>query len=282
MISRRVLATVVALGSAIGSPAIAGPPGDHIEPSYFFDAGALLFFWTPIAGTVAVDTYVAPRSSPLLFSASEGGAESRQDQEIPGYVLTIGGATTVVAIALGDDPSRYYHAKGLAQSLATSVFLDVTAKPLFGRHRPDFDPAMPTDDGRRSFPSGHSTRAMSTIAYAALYLHYHGFDQWREPGTTPWWEVATYVGLGSLGVGLMGERVYHHRHHVTDVVAGGALGTASSIAFFYYQERRFKHAKRRPAEPPLLVEPKATRDALMQRPTLPDVGGPMLSFGSTF
>jgi hypothetical protein len=273
------------------------PQTDRVTPSYLVDGGAVMFFWAPIIGTMVVDSYVQPRTAPLLFDPSEGGLESRKGGEIPGVALTAGGVAVIGGMVLGDDPSRYYHAKGMAESLATSGFVAVSAKRLFGRHRPDYDPAVDPDDGSRSFPSGHSTRALSVLTYSALYLRYHGFDQWREPGTWPWWEVATYAGIGTLAVGLTGERVYHHRHHVGDVVAGGLLGAASSSAFFYFQESRYRSAKKqRPRklehEPgSRLVEAKAKgstglpaliNDPTAEQPSLPAISGPALTIGGTF
>lgn len=278
-----VLASLAAAGPARADDReLPADPRDRASPSVLWDRDALLLFWAPLFGTIAVDTYVTPRTAPLGFDPGEGGAEPRRDGEVPGAALTLGGALVATAIALGDDPARYHHATGLAESLATSGFLAVSAKRVFGRHRPDFDPALPSDDGRRSFPSGHSTRAVATLTYAALYLRHHGFDRWRAPGTTPWWEVASYVGLGALAVGLMGERVYHHRHHVSDVAAGGLLGAASSVVLFYYNERKFRRDRRRERAPMPPVEPAFVGDALADRPTVSTGGGAVLSFGGSF
>lgn len=280
------VALTICLGTGVAAaddPVAAEGQPEGLPANLFWDRDAVLFVYAPLVGTLVMDTMVTPRSSPLAFSSSEGGAESRKSGEVPGLALSIGGALVVGGIALGDDPARFQHAKGLASSLATSGFITVSAKRLFGRHRPDYDPSNPSSDGMRSFPSGHTTRAVSTITYAALYLRYHGFDQWREPGTLPWWETATYVGLGSLAVGLAGERVYHHRHHLTDVVAGGILGAASSTLFFYYNERKYQRGAREAegASSDVVVEP--TRDdALAERASLPTFDGPMLNFSGSF
>lgn len=247
---------------------------------FALDRDAFLFVWLPLAGTAAVDVFVTPRETPWMFGTTEGGEASRRSQEVPGVALSIGGALVAGSFLLGDDPARYQHAKGLAESLATSGFIAVSAKRVFGRQRPDFDTATGTSDGRRSFPSGHATRAVSTITYAALYLRLHGFDQWREPGTLPWWEVASYVGLGSLAVGLSAERVYNNRHHASDVVAGGLLGAASSTLFFVYNERKYRRSKR-PRPPSSEVEPIVV-DASAERPTMPALDAPMLTFGGRF
>jgi membrane-associated phospholipid phosphatase len=291
MLVRRSLVVAAALPAviAVSSPVVAddaiplptGEQTDRLEPSYLLDGGALPFLWAPAIGTLLVDRYLEPRSAPLWFSSDEGGSPSRRSQEIPGAALSIGGLAVVGAIALGDDPSRFYHAKGMAQSIVTSGFLTVTAKRLFGRHRPDHDAMISSSSESRSFPSGHTTRALSTLVYAGLYLRHHGFDQWRKPGTLPWWEVASYAGLGSLAIILGGERVYHNRHHVSDVIAGGLLGAASSVAFFYYQERRFRGAKRRSSE--IAAEPPPAVDAISERDRRAIISdAPALTFGGSF
>jgi membrane-associated phospholipid phosphatase len=286
---RSLVAAVLPVVVAGSSPAVADDviplatveQTDRLEPSYLLDGGALPFLWAPAIGTLFVDRYLEPRETPLWFSSGEGGSPSKRSQEIPGAALSIGGLAVVGAIALGDDPSRFYHAKGLAQSLATSGFLTVTAKRIFGRYRPDHDGMTSSSSENRSFPSGHTTRALSTLVYAGLYLRHHGFDQWRKPGTLPWWEVASYAGLGGLAVALGGERVYHNRHHVSDVIAGGLLGAASSVAFFYFQERRFRDAKRLGSE--LAAEPRPTVDAITERARREVVSdAPTLTFSGSF
>jgi membrane-associated phospholipid phosphatase len=218
-----------------------------------------------------------------MFSEMEGGQVSKRDVEIPGAALTIGGGLVAGSFLLGDDPARFQHAKGLVESLAVSGFFAVTVKRLVGRQRPDYVASNPTDDGRRSFPSGHTTRAVTTIMYTALYLRYHGFDQWREPGTMPWWEVGTYAGLGALAVGFGGERVLHNRHHLTDVLAGGALGAATSTLFFIYNERKFRKGQRPAAETDLGgLELRPLADESAGQVTLPAFDGPMMSFTGSF
>jgi hypothetical protein len=39
--------------------------------------------------------------------------------------------------------------------------------------------------------------------------------------------------------------VAHNQHHVSDVLAGAALGTAGSWLFFAYQERRYNSHRAR-------------------------------------
>src|SRR5262249_43690433 len=161
------------------------------------------------------------------------------DRELPSIVITAGSVVTGAAIGLSDDPSRWYHLKGFAESLATTSLLTVAGKVLVGRRRPDYDPENGVSD-TKSFPSGHSSAGRASITSAALYLRYHGFARYRPKGTLRWWEVATYGGLAALAVAIPSERVYHNRHHATDALAGALLGTGLSVAFFTWQERRFR------------------------------------------
>jgi membrane-associated phospholipid phosphatase len=121
-------------------------------------------------------------------------------------------------------------------------------KLMFARHRPDWDPATDRPDDRRSFPSGHSTQAFEIATYASLYLRRHVFDAHRDGDEWPVHEIATYAGLYAAASAVAYERVAHNQHHVSDVAAGAALGTATSWLFFQYQERRYKNHRKRETE----------------------------------
>jgi hypothetical protein len=151
--------------------------GDFPGVSYLWDGGALPFFWGALAGRIAVDQMFEARSSPLFFSEAEGGM-SHSSWQIPGWGITAAGGAVALAMVAGDDHARWYHAKGLAESLATGAFVTGAVKLSFGRHRPDY--AEDTSDNR-SFPSGHATQAFAVATYTVLYLRGHGFDQWRAP-----------------------------------------------------------------------------------------------------
>jgi membrane-associated phospholipid phosphatase len=242
---RSLVAAAVIAGVTRSASAAPSVDVDAGERPHLLDTEAMLFIWLPLGSAIAIDT-VPPRSTPLGFDPDEGGKEAKRDYEIPQLSITVGGAAIVGAIALGNDPSRGYHAKGMLESMATSALITTATKVVVGRHRPDFVEGSTDPDERKSFPSGHTTRAFSVVAYTALWLRYHGFDRWREPGTLPSWEALTYVGLGGLAIGFAGERVERHRHNKSDVAVGGFVGAASSIAFFYWQEHRYRqHAKQR-------------------------------------
>jgi membrane-associated phospholipid phosphatase len=219
-------------------------PVGELGPSYLWDGGALPFLWAPLAGRLLLDAYTTPRTTPLMFDSFEGGA-TKADWQIPGWAITSLGGVTMLGMVASKDASRYYHVKGLAESLATGVLVTGAIKVMVGRHRPDWDAEIDSAGSRRSFPSGHATQAFAIATYAALYLRGHVFDKMRGNSRLPWWEAATYGGIALAATGLAGERVLHNRHHLTDVLVGGLLGTASSTLFYLYQERRYdNHASR--------------------------------------
>lgn len=242
-----LLMALVVLGP---SPAAAQERPDELTISYLWDGGAVPFLWGSLGAMVAIEVWGEPPDEPRWFSPDEGGKESRIARELPGMVVTAGAGVVGVGIALSDAPTRWYHVKGFAQSVATTGLLTSAGKVIFGRHRPDFDPLVPSRSSRSSFPSGHSSGTLAVVTYTALYLRWHGFERYRHDRWLPWWEGATYAGLAAIALAVPVERIHHHRHHVTDAIAGAAIGATSSLMFFAWQQWRSR------------------RDAIGERPSL--------------
>ena len=162
--------------------------------------------------------------------------------------------------------SALHHATiGLVTSVALALFITVSVKLMVGRPRPDFlarcsypgeipepmtwvKPGLPgpctnpdpsvVREGRKSFPSGHSSLAFSGWVYLALFL-YDFLGAFLPPvgneGGQVWTLfVATMPTLGAVLVGC--SRVSDYWHHPTDVMAGAALGTL--CAFLSYAQHR--------------------------------------------
>ncbi len=234
----RVLAALFA-STAIAA-VLAVPTAAHAEeelpgPQYLIDGGALPFFWGALGARLAIDRWLRPPPAPRWFSLTDGG-KPEADWELPGWVVTTSGGVAATAMLLGDSPARWNHAKGLAQTLATGSVITALFKVTFGRRRPDYQgPGLGKFGGEsRSFLSGHSTQAFEIATYSILYLHDHGFSD----GTSGFWRGAAYAGIFTTAALVAAERVYHHRHHVSDVIAGSLLGTAVAVAFYSYQESR--------------------------------------------
>lgn len=261
-----VLTTLATLGTVYADPAHV-PPIDPapvgpearggLDLSYLVDGGAVPFFWGALAGRLALDKWAKPRDTPLFFSDSEGGA-TKSSWEVPGYAVTGLGLSLGGAMLLSGDSSRMYHVKGLAESLMTGCLVTGAIKTVVGRHRPDWSEDNNSDSERRSFPSGHSTQAFAIATYAILYLRGHVFDSRRGDSVLPWWELATYTGIGLGAAAIAGERVYHNRHNLSDVAIGGALGTLSSGLFYWYQNGRYEKHAQKEAIKDLTITPSVT------------------------
>ena len=234
--------------------------GDAPNASYLWDGGALPFIWGALAARIALDRYVAPRESPLLFDQKEGGA-TRARWEIPGWgVSALSGVAVTGMIASGDD-SRWFHVKGLGESLATGCLITGGIKVAFARHRPSYTEGDSSGE-RRSFPSGHTTQAFAISTYSILYLHDHVFAAKRAKSGMSGYEIATYAGITMIASGLAYERVAHNRHHLSDVVAGGLLGTAGSAVFYAYQERRYRRRAAGERRSSLTVAPSGSTETV--------------------
>jgi membrane-associated phospholipid phosphatase len=209
---------------AVALAVLAASHEARADASYLYDGGAVPLLWLPLAGDLAIDIAVAPRSSPLLFDAHDGGAMPSA-WELPHWSIDLVGAGVVAGFAVENRPD---HAKGLAEAMATASFVDAVAKPVFGRHRPDWSPTSADPDESESFPSGHATEAFAIATYTALYVHGHGSSD----------HALVYAGLFGAATLVGAERIHHHRHHVSDVVVGALIGVATSFAIYRYQDAR--------------------------------------------
>src|SRR5262249_33541549 len=133
---------------------------DHPSLEYVFDDGAVPLFWIPVVSGAVIDAEVSPRATPLGFDAGEGGATPSSWQG-PGWALAAASAGSVVLIATSDDPSRWFHAKGLVEAIATSSLVVSIARPALGRRRADGSPTGMDAPRAESFPSGHATQAFA-------------------------------------------------------------------------------------------------------------------------
>ena len=238
---RFVVAIVLAGMLVAPASARAGNPED-VDASYLYDGGAVMLFWGPLLVGSALSVGLPPRDRPFGFSLTEGG-EPKSDWEVPAWAVGGIGLGTVGGIVASGDASRYYHAKGLAESLATTMFLTGIMKTTFSRRRPYWT-TKAEDDARRSFPSGHTSQAFAIAAYATSYLHDH--VEMSDPARG-----AAYAGIGLLATGVAISRVRHKRHHASDVIVGALLGTVTSLAIYRYQQARYEEeVARQPSSTP--------------------------------
>jgi len=148
---------------------------------------------------------------------------------------------------------REYHdlILGSLMNIMVTACLTSALKESIGRPRPDFfarcfpdgvakfdasgnwmcDPSVASivREGRKSFPSAHSSWSMSSLAYISFFLM--GKMQVFS-GTTQFWKfIVSWVPIvGAVAVGV--TRINDYWHHWSDVVVGLILGIA--VAFIFY------------------------------------------------
>eukprot|EP00004_Rigifila_ramosa_P008089 TRINITY_DN1925_c0_g1_i2.p1 TRINITY_DN1925_c0_g1~~TRINITY_DN1925_c0_g1_i2.p1 ORF type:complete len:264 (-),score=62.65 TRINITY_DN1925_c0_g1_i2:9-800(-) len=144
---------------------------------------------------------------------------------------------------------------GFAQAILLTLLLTDTIKLVVGRLRPDFlDRCQPDDqlvcqgdpdvvkEGRKSFPSGHSSLAAAGMMYLSLYLAFElqiYTPRRAAPGKQPHeiqplaFTTFIFVVFPLLVAGIVcGTRVSDNWHHPTDVVGGALLGSATAYGVF--------------------------------------------------
>ncbi len=202
---------------------------------YLYDDGAIPTIYLPIAiGVVAA--MIDPPQAPRGFSAAEGGESQRADT-VPTWTLGVFTGAALTAIAVIPSPGNWQHAKGFAAAAATTYALTSVAKIVFGRHRPYYDPSNTAADARKSFFSGHASSSFAAATYLSLFLGHHVFAPLRARHRG--WlvvEILSYAVLGGGAAAVGYSRIADHRHHLSDVLTGAAVGIAVSTGSFLWHE----------------------------------------------
>lgn len=203
------------------------------------------------------------------FSLTDKSIQHRHtvNDSVPVWLLVVIAFVAPLAIqaiiSLGIARSTWdFHVSflGLVLSHALTATATTLIKVTVGRPRPDLldrcqplagasDPSpwgLVTDavctnaveghlvtEGFRSFPSGHSSTSFAGLAFLSLYLAGKLYRYGAQAHAAVQWIV--YVPI--IGATLIAaSRTADNRHHATDVVAGGILGSVVAIStyFTYY------------------------------------------------
>ena len=157
---------------------------------------------------------------------------------------------------------------GLLLSVAISFVFVNSVKQACGNYRPDFaarcwgsataDPVWKeygkpdcgnlenesllndVRQGRRSFPSGHTSVSFSGLFYLSLYLMYYlkcfGGSRTNTERTEAFvWKVLISLAPLSVAVGVAITRIRDMWHHPEDVIVGSLLGAGTSAFAFSLQ-----------------------------------------------
>lgn len=163
-------------------------------------------------------------------------------------------SAVVIAIALLNwSPWHFAHGMlALASTRALNSVVTNFLKNRIGRLRPDFLARCQFDairnactgdedsiiEGRRSFPSGHSSSAFSGMFFLSLLLAGQTAAWCFNAPNRPRWAhsrwVRLFVSLAPLvwGVHVALTRVEDYRHHKEDVVAGSLIGILSAFVCY--------------------------------------------------
>ena len=139
-------------------------------------------------------------------------------------------------------------------SIGYTYLITNILKLYVGRFRPDFmsrcHPLSPEssssscssavsvqvlDEGRKSFPSGHSSMAFSGLGYLSIFL----IAQTKSKATHGKALRVFIIALPLMGAALIGiSRLTDYLHHWDDIAAGSILGL--SMAYCSYRQLRIR------------------------------------------
>jgi phosphatidate phosphatase len=85
------------------------------------------------------------------------------------------------------------------------------------------------NESRLSFPSGHTSFAFYAMTFLILFISKNW--RWRSLGFMPIL-VQTFLAGVAWFIGL--SRVIDHKHHASDVLAGGLLGSLIALFTFHF------------------------------------------------
>jgi membrane-associated phospholipid phosphatase len=146
--------------------------------------------------------------------------------------IFIAGGTYLAGVAFKDPEVRATGIDTMVTMGLAQLLLTIPMKVVVGRSRPydnqgthDFHPF----NGGQSFPSGHTTQAFALASVIA------------EHADTPWVSCVSYGLAGLVGV----ARVEQRAHFMSDVLAGGLIGTfvGKSVVAYNRTLRTEAHSK---------------------------------------
>ena len=188
-------------------------PSEFVSPALKEFPSALLHSF---AGLIDSDNLV-----PAIIGASAAGASALADERTKNYFqghrrvkevgdigdkvgngFVLAGITGALLATSYSGENQKFRAMSfsLAQGFIMTETIVHSIKVASDRYRPN-------RENEHSFPSGHTS---SLFTYATVISHYYG-----GKAGIPAYSVATLVGL---------SRIEKHKHYVSDVIAGAALG----------------------------------------------------------
>jgi diacylglycerol diphosphate phosphatase/phosphatidate phosphatase len=134
--------------------------------------------------------------------------------------------------------SNYNHTQGFAETLSAVYLLTNITKNLCGRQRPSYLHYPKEDylDADKSFPSGHTSISFAVASYTSLYVFDH-IGHWNKAAEKS--GKLLYFATSHLLAGFVGyTRIFDNRHFLSDVIAGGLLGSGVALMVYSFQNQQ--------------------------------------------
>jgi len=130
---------------------------------------------------------------------------------------------------------------GLFVAISLTNVFTASVKSAAGRYRPNWLSTYHGDEneGRYSFPSGHSSNSFAGMVFLSLYFM-GKFQVFRKDQVVPLWK--PLIGLSPLLICffIAVSRTVDYHHNFSDILAGSLIGTGFSIfAYFLYYPSLF-------------------------------------------
>jgi len=147
---------------------------------------------------------------------------------------------------------------GLLETITFTMTWTDIIKVSAGRYRPDYLARVQQQndvvDGRKSFPSGHSSLSFCAMTYLSLYLA-GKLGLFRRQGGAVWKAVIAMLPL-SLSVFVAVSRTRDYHHHFSDILGGAVIGVALALFFYVLNYEslfgdRSQYPKRRNSDAPI-------------------------------
>ncbi|XP_044257904.1 phospholipid phosphatase 5 [Tribolium madens] len=197
-------------------------------------------------------------TEPFIREISEGEVWKYKYPVTPSYVTPTALWMTITFIPLIFFTTEYFLTKksdetalaGLAVTLAYCLngFITTYLKIIVGRPRPDFyyrcfPDGKGTDyrncngirksymDGRKSFPSGHSSFSFTCMVFMSLYIT-RKFNLYQGNIKGQSWQLCICIVPLIIAATIAVSRTCDYHHHYEDIIAGGLIGTVVSYLCF--------------------------------------------------
>jgi membrane-associated phospholipid phosphatase len=195
----------------------------------------------PLEGALisSLNAFYTPKANPIWpFNNEYANADSRPTtftgSKMFPYVL---GTTTLILGGLtlsNDNFTLGTHVRGWLHTVLLTELATTTAKVTFQRKRPFFDSkkkqnALTSDDDRFSFFSGHASHSFSFATYSSALMF-----QYSNSQILNWTYAAAAFSAATV---VASSRVTDNAHNISDVIAGGLVGTAIAAFLFYRVEQ---------------------------------------------